>query len=119
MTLVDTSVWVDHFKGGDEGLKNLLLNSEVVIHPFVVGELSLGRMRNRSVIMNLLANLPEVQLADHREVIHLVEIRRLAGSGIGWIDAHLLAAALLAGVNLMTRDKALMKAARQLGLAPA
>ena len=81
MTLVDTSAWVDHFRSGNDALKRLLRDSEVVIHPFVLGELSLGEMRNRSEIMGLLANLPEVQVAEHREVMHLVGSRSLAGIG--------------------------------------
>jgi predicted nucleic acid-binding protein len=116
MTLVDTSVWVDHFRGGSDVLKRLLLDAEVVIHPFVMGELSLGDMRNRSLIMGLLANLPGVPVAEHREVMHLVETGGLAGSGVGWIDAHLIASALLSGARIMTKDEALRNAALQLGL---
>ena len=116
MTLVDTSAWVDHFRSGNDALKRLLRDSEVVIHPFVLGELSLGEMRNRSEIMGLLANLPEVQVAEHREVMHLVGSRSLAGSGVSWIDVHLIASALLAGAKLMTKNKALIRTGRGLGI---
>jgi predicted nucleic acid-binding protein len=119
MTLVDTSVWVDHFRGEDKTVKRLLLDSEVLVHPFVFGELSLGKMRNRPEIMSLLANLPQAQVAQHGEVLHLVEARGLAGTGVGWIDAHLAASALLAGARLLTRDKALARAAKRLGLVSA
>ena len=118
MTLVDTSVWVDHLHSGSEVLKRLLRDSRVVTHPFVMGELSLGRMKNRLQILDLLANLPQLQVADHAEVLHLVESRRLAGSGLGWVDVHLIAAALLAGARLMTADKALTRIGGQLGLTP-
>jgi predicted nucleic acid-binding protein len=117
MTLVDTSVWVDHFRNGNKILEQLLQDAEVLIHPFVVGELALGRIRNRAEIMELLANLPGVDVAEHREVMHLVENKGLAGSGIGWIDAHLVASAMIARARLLTSDKELLKAARSLGLA--
>ena len=117
MTLVDTSVWVDHFRSGSKVLEQLLLDSEVLVHPFVGGELALGRIRNRQEIMDLLANLPEIEVAEHREVIHLVESRDLGGSGIGWIDAHLVCSAMIAHARLLTADKELLKAARSLGIA--
>jgi len=119
MTLVDTSVWVDHLRKGSLTLEKLLRDSEVLVHPFVVGELALGEMKNRSEIMELLANLPVVAAADHQEVMHLVQSRHLAGSGIGWIDAHLLASAVIGRAQLMTTDKALLRVARRLGVARA
>jgi predicted nucleic acid-binding protein len=117
MTLVDTSVWVDHFRNGSRVLGQLLRDSEVLVHPFVVGELALGRIRNRREIMDLLANLPGIEVAEHREVMHLVENRDLGGSGIGWIDAHLIASAMIARARLLTVDKALLNAARSVGIA--
>jgi predicted nucleic acid-binding protein len=116
MTLVDTSAWVDHFRSGNHALEGLLLDSEVVIHPFVLGELSLGKMPDRSEIMDLLANLPSLPVAEHREVMHLVQSRRLAGSGVGWVDVHLIASALLSGSRLMTRDTALIRTCRWIGI---
>ncbi len=117
MTLVDTSIWVDHFHRGSPTLRELLRDAEVMVHPFVVGELALGEIENRAEIMGLLHNLPEVGIAAHAEVIHLVESRHLGGSGIGWIDAHLIASAMIARARLMTKDKVLLKVARSLGIA--
>jgi predicted nucleic acid-binding protein len=117
MTLVDTSVWIDHLRNGNRIMERMLQNAEVLVHPFVVGELALGRISNRAEIMDLLANLPSVEAAENQEVMHMIEKRDLAGSGIGWIDAHLVAAALMAHASLFTFDKALLKAARKLRIA--
>ena len=117
MTLVDTSVWVDHLRHGDEGLTALLAGSRVRCHPFVIGELACGGLRGRALILRLLADLPQVTVAEHDEVLAFVEAHRLMGSGIGWIDAHLLASASLAGTPLWTRDTRLRIVARRLGLA--
>ena len=116
MTLVDTSVWIDYFRNGNVVLEQLLLDAEVLIHPFVVGELALGRIRNRAEVMELLSNLPGVEVAEHREVIQLVQSRDLAGSGIGWIDAHLAAAAMIARARLLTFDRDLFRTAQNLGI---
>ena len=87
------------------------------MHPFVMGELSLGRLSNRREIMDLLGRLPAAPLADHKEVLHCAETNKLGGSGIGWIDAHLVASALLARARLLTADKALLEVALRLGIA--
>jgi predicted nucleic acid-binding protein len=116
MTLVDTSVWVDHLRRGNPVLKRLLIDAEVLIHPFIVGELALGEIHNRAEIMELLANLPEVTIAGHDEALHLVQTRRLARTGLGWIDAHLIASAMIARAQLLTGDRALLTAARRLGI---
>src|SRR5262249_56599459 len=97
MTLVDTSVWLDHFRGvrAIRRLAELLDAGEVVIHPFVHGEIALGHLgRHRAQVLRDLTLLPSVALVPDPDVLHMVEARRLAGSGIGWVDAHLLAAAL-------------------------
>lgn len=116
MTLVDTSVWMDHFRRRNELLADLLHGGEVLLHPFVVGELALGGLRSRAEAMSLLASLPQLPVAGHDEVLALVESRRLAGTGIGWVDAHLLASALMAGVGIFTADKPLLRAGRALGI---
>ena len=90
MILVDTSVWVDHFRDGNPRLTELLNNQEVLIHPFVVGELSLGLLKNRVQILDLLSKLPPAPTADHEEVIAAVGKHRLFGVGMGWVDAHTL-----------------------------
>jgi len=116
--LVDTSVWVDHLVGGNPALAELLEAGEVETHPFVVGELALGNLRWRDGILEYLEALPSVPRAEDAEVLHLVEDRGLAGSGLGWVDAHLLASALIGGTRLWTLDRALAAAADRLGVNP-
>jgi predicted nucleic acid-binding protein len=105
--LVDTSVWVDHLRSGNRELAEQLEAGFVWCHPFVIGEIACGRLRDRSEILSALASLPGVPTADHDEVMTFVERAGLAGSGIGWIDAHLLASARLAGIGLWTLDRKL------------
>jgi len=116
MTLVDTSVWIDHLRAGNRMLRSLLEIGEVLAHPFVVGELACGRLRNRVEILTLLQALPEAQIAEHEEVMRVVECEHLYGQGIGWIDAHLLASARLSRAALWTLDRHLSKIASQLKL---
>ena len=116
MTLVDTSVWIDHLRVGNRMLRSLLEIGEVLAHPFVVGELACGRLRNRVEILTLLQALPEAQIAEHEEVMRVVECEHLYGQGIGWIDAHLLASARLSRAALWTLDRHLSKIASQLNL---
>ena len=114
--LVDTSVWIDHFRHGNAALTALLNDGDVLSHPFVIGELACGNLRQRHEILSLLEALPSVTLADHDEVLTFVEGNRLMGSGIGWIDAHLLSSAVLTGALLWTLDKRLGEAARSIGV---
>ncbi len=114
--LVDTSVWVDHLRRGNPALARQLTELEVWCHPFVIGELACGRLEARSEVLSLLAALPQAPQAEHDEVLAFVESNRLAGTGIGWVDAHLLAAARLGGVGLWTLDRPLAAVARELGL---
>ncbi|HEX5856125.1 MAG TPA: PIN domain-containing protein [Thermoanaerobaculia bacterium] len=116
MTLVDTSVWVDHLRRGNARLARLLEDGLVLIHPFVVGELALGRMRRRPEIFEFLGELPRAEAAEHGEVLEFVDRHELAGSGIGWVDAHLLASAALSGVGIWTLDRRLDLAAQRLAL---
>lgn len=117
MILVDTSVWIAHFRTGNERLRGLLQEERVLTHPFVVGELSCGSIRHRVEILGLLKALPEARVAEHQEVLSFVENHRLYGRGIGWIDAHVLASALLSGCPLWTLDKKLSKVASTLKVA--
>ena len=118
MILVDTSVWVDHLRSGDALLVDLLERGAVVMHPFVVGELALGTLRDRSSVLELLQDLPAAVVAESDEVLGFIERRRLDGKGIGYVDAHLLASvALTKGALLWTRDKRLRLAADELGAA--
>ncbi len=113
--LVDTSVWVDHLRSGNRELAEQLEAGLVWCHPFVIGEIACGRLRDRSEILSALGSLPGVPTADHDEVMTFVERAGLAGSGIGWIDAHLLASARLAGIGLWTLDRKLSLVATELG----
>jgi predicted nucleic acid-binding protein len=116
--LVDTSVWVDHLRRGDERLAALLEGGEILMHPFVIGELALGHLRQRHLIVTSLQDLPQARVATEDEVLLFIAERRLFGLGIGYVDAHLLASArLTAGATLWTRDARLLGAAGRLGLA--
>lgn len=114
--LVDTSVWIGHLRAGSDRLKALLLDGQVLCHPFIVGELACGTLHNRGEILNLLKALPDAQLLADEEVQSFLESRHLYGSGLGWVDAHLLASTLLTGCTLWTLDKPLRSAATALGI---
>ncbi|HER09905.1 MAG TPA: type II toxin-antitoxin system VapC family toxin [Bacteroides sp.] len=116
MILVDTSVWVDHFHHSDETLKELLLSNQVCIHPFILGELSCGNFRNRKEVLSLLRTLRSIDQVLDEEVFILIEDRKLFGRGLGFIDIHLLASALIHHVPIWTRDKSLRLVAGQLGI---
>jgi predicted nucleic acid-binding protein len=116
--LVDTSIWIDHFRVGDLRLAALLRDGNVLAHPLVIGELALGHLSRRSEILALLRNLPQARSGTDVEVLGMVEHHRLFGLGIGYVDAHLVAATLLTtGAALWTRDKRLASVAGHLGLA--
>ena len=116
MVLVDTSVWVSHLQDDDEHLKKLLIDGEVITHPFVTGELACGNLTNRKVILALLQFLPQSKLASHPEVLQLIETHALMGIGIGLIDVHLLASARLSNAPLWTFDKKLKAASSRLDI---
>ncbi len=110
MTLVDTSVWVQHLRRGSNELRRLLDDGEVLCHPFIVGEIACGNIKNRDEIINLLQSLPEVLVAEHDEVTQFLHDNRLSGRGLGWIDLHLLVSASLSRASLWTMDRALQRA---------
>ena len=116
MILVDTSIWIDHFRRKNTQLVSLLHAGHVHCHQFVIGELACGQLRQRSDILYYLSNLPHATTVRHEEALELVEQRRLHGSGLGWIDVHLLAAAVIDGLRLWTADKALVDAAKKVGV---
>ena len=116
MILVDTSVWVQHLHRGTARLRSLLDEEQVFCHPFVMGELACGTLRNRQEVLSLLGTLPQARVAEHEEVLHLLERRHLHGRGLGWVDAHLLASALLTGCTLWTFDQPLARAAAGLDI---
>jgi len=118
MKLVDASVWIDHFRNGSGELAEALDRGEVLTHPFVIGEIALGSVRQRQVVLTELGRLPTAAVARTEEVLRLIEAQRLWSAGIGYVDAHLLASVLLTpGSLLWSRDKRLMSAAVSLGVA--
>ena len=114
MVLVDTSVWVQHLRQGHAGLANLLNDGEVVCHPFIVGELACGNLKDRGVILSLLEALPTEAALEHDEVLAFIENHRLMGKGLGYVDVHLLASAALSRHPLWTLDKKLQQVAHAL-----
>ncbi len=116
MTLVDTSVWANHFRSPQPALVQLLEDGLAGIHPFVLGEIAVGNLKNRAGTLADLAALPQVRAASEREVHHLLEAHRLWGTGLGWIDLHLLASAALSGWTLLTADRVMSRTAQALGL---
>jgi predicted nucleic acid-binding protein len=118
LILVDTSIWIDHLRADSSALTRLLDAERVIMHPFVIGELALGRMRQREIILAALSDLPAAGLATDGEVLGFIEREALFGRGIGYVDAHLLASVrLTAGARLWTRDAKLRDVAEELGLA--
>lgn len=118
MILVDTSIWIDHLRASDEQLSQLLVAGQVLVHPFVMGELALGNLRNRDTVLGALQDMPQAAVATEPEVLRFIGEKGLFGLGIGYIDAHLLAAVLLTpGSLLWTRDKRLLAASVQLDIA--
>jgi predicted nucleic acid-binding protein len=117
MILVDTSVWIDHLRQGDAELARLLNTGQVLTHRFVIGELALGNLQNRNIVLSTLQNLPQASVASDEEALHFIENHALFGTGIGYIDAHLLSAVRLSpGTLLWTRDKRLLAESIRLGV---
>jgi predicted nucleic acid-binding protein len=115
--LVDTSVWVNHFRAPNMDLEDLLDEGRVATHPFVIGELACGSLRRRTEVLRLIEALPFTPVASHDEVLTFIERERLHGSRLGWIDIHLLASARLGRQSLWSADRRLRTAALRLGLA--
>ncbi len=115
MILVDTSVWIDHLRQGNELLSDLLNQNRVVTHPLVLGELALGNISKRETFLELIRNLPTAEEASHDEVIAFIEKNRMWSKGIGYVDLHLLCSSLIASVPLWTLDKRVAKVAKSFG----
>lgn len=115
--LIDTSIWIDHLNRGDSDLVKLLEQGLALVHPFIIGELACGRIRNRDEVIDHLLGLPTVAKADDHEVLHFITSGKLHGRGLGLIDVHLLAACRLNHCQLWTRDKRLLAAAEALQVA--
>lgn len=116
MILVDTSIWIDHWRGAGP-LSEMLNRREVQIHPFIIGELACGHLPERNLTLQLLHELPTVRVAEDKEVLYFIEKYNLMARGIGYIDIHLLAAAALNSCKFFTRDKRLHVVAVELSLA--
>jgi hypothetical protein len=116
MILVDTSVWISHLRTGDIGLETLLNDSHVVCHPFIIGELACGNLKNRSEIISLLQTLPMAIILEHEEVMQFIENHALMGRGLGYIDVHLIASAILTKAPIWTLDKKLKEVSSKLGI---
>ncbi len=117
MIIVDTSIWVVHLRKGHSHLEELLLEAEVACHPFIIGELACGNIRNRKKLLALLQTLPMAQTATSNELLHCIERNRVINIGIGFVDVHLLAAARLSGMPLWSLDKKLSMTAKKLDVA--
>lgn len=117
MVLVDTSVWVDHFRRGIAGLERLLNEGEVVTHPFIIGELACGTLHNREEILVLLKALPLLPVLELDEYLDFIDYNRITGFGVGFVDIHLIASARLNSDFLWTYDKKLNLLAKKMKLA--
>jgi predicted nucleic acid-binding protein len=117
ITLVDTSIWVDHLRQRSDRLTALLVHDQVRCHPLIIGELACGNLRNRRAILDLLTALPISVIAEHEEVLSFIESHRLFGHGLGWIDANLLVSAILDRCRLLTHATALKRAAAMFNIA--
>lgn len=109
--LADTSVWINHFRQNDLFLADLLVKGKIVCHPFIVGEIACGHLKNRTEIINLLPDLPIAKTADIHDVLKFIEHHRLMGLGIGIVDIHLLLSAVMSNVLIWSEDKRLNRAA--------
>lgn len=118
MILVDSSIWVDHLARDHPLMSQLLENGQVLIHPFIIGEIALGSLKHRARLLQDLAELPEIDVLPHSFVLHAIEDRALHSTGIGYVDAHLLLSTLVSpGVTIWTRDKKHLMQAERLGIA--
>ena len=118
VVLVDTSIWINHFRSGDDRLEKLLDEQKVLGHPFVIGEIALGELSNMPTVLKDLASLPAAAVATDDEVLRFIADQSLAGGGIGLIDVHLLAATFLTlGTKLWTLDRKLLAVAARMKIA--
>jgi predicted nucleic acid-binding protein len=116
MVLVDTSIWVSHLRHGNSRLQKLLHEGRVVSHPFIIGELACGNLSNRSEIISLMQSLPMLDVVEHEELLLFIEHKKMMGTGLGFVDIHLMAAAILSGIPLWTQDKKLKQACSRLSI---
>ena len=117
MILLDTSVWVDHLRRGDATVVRVLESGQAAVHAFVIGEVACGNLKSRVLVIELLQALPRLAMAIDDEVLYFIKRHELMGRGIGYVDAHLLAAAAIGRAPLWTRDKRLREIATGIGVA--
>jgi len=117
LILIETSIWIDHFRASDRQVVSILDDGRLLVHPFVIGEIMLGNMRGREHIADMLGRMPQAIVANADEMLAFISLNRLGGRGIGYVDAHLLASArLTADARLWSRDKRLAAIAGELGV---
>ncbi len=116
MVLVDTSVWISHLRDSNSFLEELLNKGIVLCHPFIVGELACGNIKNRNEILSLLKVLPVASIAEHDEVLKFIEDKELARKGLGYVDVHLLASAILSDSTIWSFDKKLSEIAMDINI---
>lgn len=116
MILVDTSVWIDHFRKKNDNLDALLYRGIVQMHEFIIGELAIGNLKNRKPILDLLESVPKLKKLSHDEFMFFVDKYSLFGRGVGFVDIHLLAATKMANIKIWTLDKNLLKIAEEMNL---
>lgn len=117
MVIVDTSIWVDHLRKGSLHLEKLLLEAQVACHPFIMGELACGNIKNRNEFLSLIQTLPMAPTINLDEFLYFTEQNKLMGKGIGFVDIHLLASARLSEIPLWTSDKKLKSVSMELNIA--
>ncbi len=116
MVLVDTSVWIDHFRNNNIKLTEILISEEVSCHPFIIGELACGNIKNRKEILSLFKALPALPKAGDGEILFFIEAHNISGKGLGLIDVHLLASCLFKSATLWTLDRKLKETAISCGI---
>lgn len=115
--LADTSIWVDHLRGGLPALQDALMDNEIVCHPFIIGEIALGSLKDRETVLGLLSGLPQLDMAEPSDIRHMIDAKGLYSRGIGYVDAALIASALIRPrVRIWTKDKRLSAVAEELGI---
>ncbi|MBU8869796.1 MAG: type II toxin-antitoxin system VapC family toxin [Gemmatimonadales bacterium] len=117
MVLVDTNIWINHFRKSNQDLVRNLNQGSVACHPFIIGELAAGNLKNRIEILDLFQSLPATPVVEPDEYLEFVSSRKLMGKGLGFVDIHILASAVLSGIPLWTGDKRLASSADDLGIA--
>ena len=116
MILIDSSIWIDHLRKEEPAVSALLRVGQIYLHPFVLGEVALGNFKNRKKVLSDISRLPQVKVANDFEVLTTIERFKIYGSGLGYVDCHLLASALMSGKIIWSRDKRMVQVARQLGV---